>query len=97
MAKPLRNVHPGEVLRYDFIGAMGLTQAGLARAIGVPASTISDIANCRRSISAEIDLRLCRYFGLTEGYWLRLQDSYDILDARRKLGVELDRITPRAA
>lgn len=76
---------------------MGINQAELARATGLSTAAVSEIVNGKRAVTAEADLRLCRYFGLTEGYWLRLQVAHDLLAARRRLGADLDRIAPRAA
>ena len=85
MPDKLPNVHPGEILWEDFMLPNGLTKRALASAIGVPATRIGDITLGRRGISAETDLRLSRYFGTTEGYWLRLQNAYDLEQARRHM------------
>ena len=90
-------VTPGEMLREEFLRPMGLSQADLARATGVTTACISEIVNGKRAVSAEADLRLCRYFGLSEGYWLRLQMVHDLTAAKRKLGDALDKIAPRVA
>lgn len=75
--------HPGEILHEDFLIPMGITKNGLATAIGVPASRIGEIVRGTRSITADTDIRLSRYFGTSEGYWLRLQARHDLLQARR--------------
>ncbi|WP_018936353.1 MULTISPECIES: HigA family addiction module antitoxin [unclassified Thioalkalivibrio] len=85
MTDKLPNVHPGEILWEDFMVPAGLTKRALADAIGVPATRIGDITLGRRGITAETDLRLSRYFGTTEGYWLRLQNTYDLEEARRHM------------
>lgn len=90
-------VAPGEMLREEFLTPMGLSQAELARAAGVTPACISEIVNGKRAVSAEVDLRLSRYFGLSEGYWLRLQMTHDLMAARRRLGDALDKISPHAA
>ncbi|HSU05669.1 MAG TPA: HigA family addiction module antitoxin, partial [Acetobacteraceae bacterium] len=81
----------------EFIEPMGLTQNGLARAIGVPPRRINEIVLGKRAITADTDLRLARYFALSEGFWLGLQSDHDLLHQRRKIAVELDRIEPRPA
>lgn len=85
MTGKLPNVHPGEILWEDFMEPSGLTKRGLADAIGVPATRIGEITRGRRGITADTDLRLSRYFGTTEGYWLRLQNAYDLEAARRHM------------
>ncbi|WP_163561031.1 HigA family addiction module antitoxin [Halomonas sp. NO4] len=95
MTKRLPNIHPGEILLEDFIEPMGLTKNSLATAIGVPATRIGQITRGERAITADTDLRLSRYFGTSEGYWLRLQNAYDLEQARRK--GRYDDIRPHAA
>ena len=75
---------------------MGITLYRLAKAIGVPAQRISEIVAGRRAITADTDLRLCRYFGLSNGYWLRAQAAHDTEVAERKLAAVLTKITPWA-
>jgi len=91
------NPTPGEILLLEFITPMGPTQNGLARAIGVPPRRISEIVLGKRAITADTDLRLARYFGLSEGFWLGLQSDHHWLRQRRKIAAELDRIEPRPA
>ena len=76
---------------------MGLTQNGLARALGVPPRRINEIVQGRRAISADSDLRLARYFGISEGFFLGLQADFELLERRRQIGKELKSIRPRAA
>ena len=76
---------------------MGISQYRLAKEIDVPASRIGEIVAGRRAISADTDLRLDRFFGLSDGYWLRAQAAYDIEVAQSQLGGELDKIRPWAA
>jgi addiction module HigA family antidote len=85
---------PGELLREEFLVPMGISQYRLAKEIGVPAQRIGEIVAGRRSITADTDLRLCRYFGLSDGYWLRAQVAHDTEVARERLAGELDRIRP---
>jgi len=75
---------------------MGLTQNGLARAIGVPPRRINEIVLGKRAVTADTDLRLARYFGLSDGFWLGLQSDHDLLRQRRKIVAELARIEPHA-
>lgn len=91
------NPTPGEILLLEFIEPLGLTQNGLARAIGVPPRRINEIVLGKRTITADTDLRLARYFGLSEGFWLGLQSDHDLLHQRRKIAAALDRIEPRLA
>ncbi len=93
----LRNPTPGDVLLEDFLNPLGLSQTALARAIGVPPRRINEIVLGKRAVTADTDLRLSRYWGLSEGYWLGLQMDHDLMERRRELGPALDKITPRAA
>lgn len=94
MNELLDPVTPGELLSEEFLKPMGLSQYRLAKEIGVPAQRIGQIVLGRRAITADTDLRLCRFFGLTDGYWLRAQEAYDLEVTRRKLAPELRRIRP---
>lgn len=93
----LQTPHPGEILLEEFLRPMDLSQTALARAISVPARRIQDIVLGRRAVSADTDLRLARYLGLSDGFFLRLQTDYEIMERRRQIGPELEAITPRAA
>lgn len=77
------NPTPGEMLLFDFIEPMGLSQSGLAQAIGVPEDWIHEIVLGKRAITAEMDVRLARYFGLSEGYWMGVQADYDLMAQQR--------------
>jgi len=88
------NPTPGEVLLSEFIEPMGLTQNGLARAIGVPPRRINEIVLGKRSITAATDLRLARYFGVSDGFWPGLQADHDLLQRRREIDADLARIAP---
>jgi antitoxin HigA-1 len=92
--KQLRNPHPGEILRSEFLDEAGISQNKLAEAIGVPANRIHAIVNGTRGITADTDLRLCRFFGLSEGFFLRLQNSFDTLEAKRHIANEVAKIKP---
>lgn len=87
-------ISPGEILLEEFLKPMGISQYRLAREIGVPAQRISAIVAGKRSITADTDLRFCRFFGLSNGYWLRAQAAYDTEIAERELEDELSRIKP---
>lgn len=76
---------------------MGLSQNGLARAIGMPPRRINEIVHARRAVTADTDLRLARYFGFSEGFFRRLQDSYYLVERKQVPGATLDRIAPSAA
>lgn len=92
--KKLDPVTPGELLLEEFLKPMGISQYRLAKEIGVPAQRIGEIVLGRRSVSADTDLRLCRFFGLSNGYWLRAQAAYDTEVAERILGPKLKLIRP---
>jgi addiction module HigA family antidote len=87
-------VTPGDILLQEFLLPMGISQYRLAKEIGVPAQRIGEIVAGRRSITADTDLRLCRYFGLTSGYWLRAQAAYDTEVAEARLRKVLAKIVP---
>jgi antitoxin HigA-1 len=90
----LKPVTPGELLRFEFLEPMGITKYRLAKEIGVPAQRIGEIVAGRRSITADTDLRFCRFFGLSNGYWLRAQAAYDTEVAQKALAEELEKIRP---
>lgn len=87
-------VTPGELLSEEFLIPLGLTKYRIAKEIGVPAQRIGEIVAGRRAITADTDLRLCKYFGLSTGYWLRLQNQYEMEITRRKIQPQLDGIIP---
>ncbi len=96
-ADPLPNPHPGAILALDFMEPMGLSQNALARAIHVPPRRINEIIHGQRAITADTDLRLARYFGVSEGMFLALQVEYDLLERKRQIGAILADIQPHAA
>lgn len=93
----LPNPHAGEMLVSEFMEPFQFTASDLAARIGVDAVCLEDVIAGRARISGELDLRLARYFRMSEGFFLRLQDGYELLEAKRALNGELDRIVPRAA
>ena len=95
MAK-LTPITPGELLKEEFLLPMGLSQYRLAKEIGVPAQRIGAIVAGKRAITADTDLRLCRFFGLSDGYWLRAQAAHDLESARPALTQALKSIRPWA-
>lgn len=90
-------VHPGEILREEFLIPMGITAYALAKAIHVPQPRISAILNGRRSITADTGLRLSRYFQMSDTFWVGLQEDYDIAIAKENLSDELHTIEPIGA
>jgi addiction module HigA family antidote len=93
----LRNPLPGEILLEDFLKPMDLSQNALARAVHVAPRRINEIVLGKRDISADTDLRLARYFGVSEGFFLGLQMDYDLMQRRRQIDRDLKAIRPRAA
>jgi addiction module HigA family antidote len=93
----LPNPHPGEILVEEFLKPMALSQNALARAVHVPPRRINELVLGKRAVTADTDLRLARYFGMSEGFFLGLQADYDLMERRRKIVRELRKIVPRAA
>ena len=87
--RTVRPVTPGEMLEEEFLKPLGLTKYRLAKDIGVPAQRIGEIVSGKRSVTADTDLRLCRYFGLSDGWWFRGQAAYDTAITREALRDEL--------
>ncbi len=96
-AELLPNPSPGEILLDEFLNPMGLSQTALARAIGVPPRRINEIVLGKRAVTADTDLRLARYFGVSEGFFLQLQTDHDLMARRREIGDKLKAIKPRKA
>lgn len=90
----LKPVTPGELLQEEFLNPMGISKYRLAKEIGVPAQRIGDIVAGKRTVTADTDLRLCRFFGLSNGYWLRAQAAHDTEVAERALRRQLAKIRP---
>ena len=88
------SITPGELLEEEFLKPMGISQYRLAKEIGVPAGRIGQIVAGKRAVTADTDLRLCKFFGLSNGYWLRAQAAYDTEGVQRELADELDKIKP---
>jgi len=87
----------GEVLALEFLEPMNISQNSLAKALGIPQNRLSDIINGKRGVSADTDLRLCKYFGLTDGYFSGLQMDFERIAAKRKLQKDLQKIIPLKA
>jgi len=88
----LSNIHPGDVLLHEFLEPMAISQNRLARDISVPPRRINEIVLGKRSVTADTALRLARYFGSSEKFWLGLQDDYDLELAKEKLGKSIQKI-----
>jgi len=84
----------GEVLALEFLEPMNISQNALAKALGIPQNRISDIINGKRGISADTDLRLCKYFGLTDGYFTGLQMDFERIATKQRIQKELKKIIP---
>jgi len=97
MSRKLKPVSPGEMLAEEFLKPLGMSNYRLAKEIGVPAQRIGEILAGKRAITADTDLRLCRFFRLSDGWWLRLQADYDTEIAKAALARTLAKIKPWAA
>ncbi|MES2097626.1 MAG: HigA family addiction module antitoxin [Pseudomonadota bacterium] len=91
------NVHPGDILRHDFLIGSEIPLIEVAQASGVSMKVLTDLLDRRIAVDAVTDLRLARYFGVSEGIFMALQNDYDIEEAKHALNGDLDRIVPRAA
>ena len=87
-------VHPGEILQEEFLAPLGVSQYQLAKAVDVPARRINEIVHGQRRITADTALRLSRYFGTSERFWLNLQARYDLEIEKDRLGTALEDIRP---
>lgn len=85
MPKKLHNPTAGEILKLEFLNELEMSQNSLARAINVPPNRIHDIVRGKRNITADTDLRLCKFFSLSDGYFLRLQMLYNLMEAKLQL------------
>lgn len=90
MAKKLPPVHPGEILQEEFLAPMGISQYRLAKSISVPARRINEVVHGKRSITADTALRLSRFFGTSERFWMNLQTRYDLEVEKDRLGDRLE-------
>jgi addiction module HigA family antidote len=96
--KQLEPIHPGEVLREEFMAPLGMSVHALAMALRVPGTRIGDIVRGRRGITPDTALRLARYFKTSPDLWLGLQSEYDLRVARRELNARIEReVEPRSA
>ena len=93
----LNNAHAGEILASEFVEPLGLDAAALAAAVGVRAEDVQAVIDGKKAMDAALDLRLARYFRMSEGFFLGLQADYELLEAKRALNGDLNRIVPRAA
>ena len=93
----LHNSHAGELLVSEFMEPLDLSEDALASSLGIAPARLRDVIVGTNAMDAELDLRLARYFGMTEGFFLGLQDDFELLQAKRALNGDLDRIVPRAA
>ena len=94
---PQWRVHPGEILREEFLKPLGMSAYELAKRLHVPAPRVNDIVLERRGVSADTAVRLSRFFGTTEQFWLNLQGAYEVSRVIAEQGSEIERIQPRAA
>ena len=90
----LPNIHPGEILREEFLRPLEMTAYRLAQNLGVHQTAISEILNGKRRVSAAMALRFSRFFGTTARFWLNLQDAYDLEEEASKMGDKLTNIQP---
>ncbi len=94
----MRPIHPGEVLREEFLVPLGLSAHALSQALRIPAPRVNDIVRERRSVTPDTALRLARHFGTTAQFWINLQASYDLKIAMRAAGARIEKeVEPRAA
>jgi addiction module HigA family antidote len=93
----LPNPHPSEILRKDFLRPVELSQTALAHAVDVPPRRINEIVLGKRAITADTDLRLARYFKMSDGFFLGLRTDFELMQRRREIGDKLNAIRPRAA
>ena len=94
----MRPIHPGEVLREEFLVPLGLSAHALSQALRIPAPRVNDIVRERRSVTPDTALRLARHFGTTAQFWINLQAGYDLKIAMREAGARINKeVEPRAA
>ncbi len=90
--KKLKNIHPGEVLKEEFLVPLEISAYRLSKDIGIPQTRVSEIIKANRRITADTALRLSQYFGTTAKFWLGLQDDYDIEEGYKVMGAAIDAI-----
>ena len=93
----LPNIHPGEVLKEEFLDPMGVSAYRLAKDIGIPQTRVADIVHGRRRVTADTALRLGKYFGVSARFWLGLQDDYDLEEEMDQKGEEIEQIATHAS
>ena len=94
----MRPIHPGEILREEFLMPLQMSAHALSQAIRVPATRVNDIVNGKRGVTADTALRLARYFGNAPDFWMNLQAAYDLRAAEREASVRIEReVSPREA
>jgi len=93
----VKNPHPGEILATEFLEPRGVAPEALAKAIDVPARRIKEILSAKRGITADTDLRLARYLGVSEGFFMALQGDFDLAACRQEIAKDLAAIVPFAA
>lgn len=94
--KLLINPHAGQILKLEFLDVVGMSQNALALALQVPSNRIHDIVRGHRNVTADTDIRLCKFFGLSDGYFLRLQIAHDIMQAKHTLADKIAKIQPHS-
>jgi addiction module HigA family antidote len=94
---PVWSVHPGEILREEFLKPLGLSAYELAKRLHVPVPRVNDVVLERRGVSADTALRLARFFGTTDQFWLNLQSAYEISRVKAENAEEISMIQPRGA
>lgn len=92
MTKKLKNIHPGEILKEEFLEPMNITAYRLAKEVNLPQTAISDIIRGKRNITAQIALRFAKFFGTTPHFWIGLQDDYNLEEKKERLKKELSKI-----
>jgi addiction module HigA family antidote len=92
--KKLKNIHPGEILDKEFLQPMKLSQNQIAKDIGVPPRRINEIIHGNRGVTADTSIRLAKYFGLSDGFFLGLQKDYDLEESKKEIGNKIVGIKP---
>src|SRR5260370_15396343 len=90
-------IHPGEILREEFMKPLGISSYELAKRLHLPAQRVNDIVLQKRGITADTALRLARYTGTTEQFWMNLQDDWELHQAQRRFSEQIEQVQPRSA